>query len=317
MPRNLHATTLRMFLAGFAILVLCGCEHQRSLLPTATPDLRCSADDECVLAIRLDVWCDCGRVYNRNQVESDPELLLLWERYDYPYRILRTRKTPPGQPPACAPCNYALGAVCSDGLCKQAETLPEMLRLCPGLDDENRQSMCYTIAAQLTLAEAGVDKALELCSLPQEQKDREGCADGLFFAVLDSGDPLEAISLCKNHLPVARHSYCVKTAAEVLAEAQPEEGVKLCQEIDVLTASDQWQQDACFHNIAMIVARIDAGRAKQLCEMVSGETNVNLADCLQTVQDVIPTQTPLPAAPVTPEASWQPDSPFPSPTPAP
>ncbi len=59
------------------------------------------------------------------------------------------------------------------------------------------------------------------------------------------------------------------------------------------TPDDQWQQDACFSNIASIVARTNPVQARQICELISGATDLTRLDCLRFVQDSISTITPL------------------------
>lgn len=330
--RRFSPAVLPLVLAcGLAAVVVIGCRRGGTYVaPTATPDLGCSADADCVIAIRLDVWCDCGHVYTREQVEDDPYLLLLPERYDYPYRRPRRTREPSGPTPACEPCEPLMGTVCVDGQCRLAQTRPELLRVCPGLPERER-TWCYVRAAALALEEEGVPAAIETCASlagPDSRglEEQQACLEWVFYAQLGLGDATGATAFCLQSLPPARHSYCLKTAAEVLAATDLEAGVDMCAAIQVVEANDQWQQDACFGNIAVMLAGTDPDRARQLCRRVSNATDLTQDSCLRSVENSIPTATPTPTAPssplptptptatVSPAGAGEPPSPLPSPT---
>jgi hypothetical protein len=177
--------------------------------------------------------------------------------------------------------------------------------------------MCTHQAAAAALLEAGARAALQICDLLPDTA-RTDCGESLYWSLLNRGDAQGAAAFCLEHLPRERHSYCVKTAAEVLAESDPDEGVQMCRAIRVDGPDDQWQQDACFSNIACMLARSDAAQAEQLCALISGETDITEQNCLSCIASERAQPTPL----VAPEPTGRAEptdpghsvSPLPSPT---
>ena len=292
-PR-LSLAALLVLVCGLAVLAFGACVGWPTSPPAPTPDLSCALDADCVIAARLDKWCHCGDIYNRGQVEDSPSLLLVWERYEYPYRTPRTTPRPVGPTPACGPCFYPLGAICANGLCRLPENREEMLRLCSELTDPQRSAMCYHQAAAMALTADGVQAAVETCGLLPALEERDACKESaVYWGLLNRGDPSEAAAFCLENLPLVRHSYCLKTAAESLAETDPEAAIQMCRDMPVGTPDDQWQQDACFSNSASIVALTNLVQARQICELISGATDLTRLDCLRYVQDSLVTVTPL------------------------
>ncbi|MEA3335568.1 MAG: hypothetical protein U9R25_06625 [Chloroflexota bacterium] len=166
-------------------------------LPVSTPDLRCIEDSDCVIAFRLDLWCDCGSIYSREQVEGDPNLLLVWERRKYPYTVPRTTRTPTGPIAMCKPCGYhPTGAICWEGRCKLPDNQVEMLRLCDGLVDQPRAGICYDAAAYQAFQETGTQGALKICRL-QKRPDLEAACFSNIASFLAQTDAERANQLCK------------------------------------------------------------------------------------------------------------------------
>ena len=271
-----------------------------------------------MLAARLDAWCDCGHITNREQVETSPSLLLVWERNEYPYRVARTTRRPAGPTPACAPCEVTIGAVCAGGLCRLPETGEEWLRLCALLVGGQRSTMCYSQAAAQTFLEQGAQAALQVCDMTQDSAGRSDCGESLDWFLLNRGDAPAAVAFCLQHLPADRHSHCVKTAAETLAATEPDKAVQMCGSIRVDADNDRWQQDACYHNIACMMAQTDPALAEQLCALISGGTGITEQDCLRCIASERSLATPLvppePTGRAAPTAAGPSVSPLPSPT---
>jgi len=81
---------------------------------------------------------------------------------------------------------------------------------------------------------------------------------------------------------------------------------------------DQWQQDACFSNIACMLSRADPAQAEQLCSLISGDTDITVQNCLHCIASERSQPSPLvlpePTGRAEPTDSGRSVPPLPSPT---
>ncbi len=80
-------------------------------------DRYCEHDSDCVLAIRIDQCCDCPALYTREQVDSDPDLMIYEEGKDYS-SLIKVDCTSI----LCYPCSMPRPVACVDNKCTYVGT---------------------------------------------------------------------------------------------------------------------------------------------------------------------------------------------------
>jgi len=241
-----------------------------SSIPDLIPNLSCKQVSDCAFAYRTDRCCPCGEIYNLEQVEDTRILRYVDEPEGHRYRKWRTPRLPcPGV--MCAPCFAPpFGLVCDAGTCRGAQTWQEILSACD--PDIEKGKWCRITAADTAFQAGENDQAVAICADVQGAStygtpDSEECLLNL-ACTLKEKDPLASAAFCREHMH-EQLSTCLNEAGEALSHSDVEEGLALCSEIVIKNTNDRNQQDACFHNIAMLVAPKDLEYAKSICEMIS------------------------------------------------
>jgi hypothetical protein len=250
--------------------------------PENTPAAGCAQGSDCVFAYRADQCCDCGRIYNREEVESN-RWLHYFKDEDYDYKKFRWPDKPcPGV--MCSPCYQPpFALVCNAGTCREALTWQEILPACPQQGSQNEIDWCYFSTAVTAYKAGEEEQAKSICKgmtgfaggdVPKTQE----CLMQLARAILPT-NPQRAVEFCRANLDRLL-AMCLKESGETLGQTDVEAGLAVCTEISPDYADGRSQKDACYHNIAMTLAKKDIEQAKVICSKVSEDSQRCLDDLL-------------------------------------
>jgi hypothetical protein len=261
-----------------SLMVLAACTQPSPELPELTPQTACQSASQCIWAVRLDRCCDCGGIYNLEQVESDPRLLFLSQNDEYDYPVERIPPPPDCGEVVCAPCmEPPIGLVCDGGNCRRAQTAAEILSLCPAVVEPHRREWCPVTAAVAALNQQGLPEAVEICNqISGRGMDglplRETCILNLareflsaYPALADPSDPWKSVDLCRAELTLLQGT-CLYESAQVISQVEFEPALQVCESIPVEDEGNLWQRSACFDYLAYIIAPSDLDQAVSLCE---------------------------------------------------
>ncbi len=254
-------------------------------------DFSCKVDNDCIIGIRLDTCCSCPQIYSKKDVDRNPNLIVYESGKDY--SSLRTVFC--GRV-LCEPCETIFGVICSNStlniehdadytwrlersetinVCQKPKTWEEFLRICPDIKENYLKNNCYISAALNAYEEVKLDKAIELCNIEHFNKsslsnpnieEREFCLGEVGRKILEK-NPDVIVDFCFENLDKLQ-SRCLKEAGETIAETDIESGVKICEKISIKYDGDNFQRDACYHNIAVIARQTNETKALELCEMM-------------------------------------------------
>jgi outer membrane PBP1 activator LpoA protein len=165
------------------------------------------------------------------------------------------------------------GLVCDAGRCREAQTWDEILPTCSSQKEANAVDWCITYAAQSAFDAGETGQAVEICNQMQggdgDMPKSQQCLMQVARNIIEK-DPREALDFCRANMDRTL-AMCLNESGYALAKTDLDAGLAICTEIVPNYTDGQFQKDACYHNIAMIVAPQDLERAKQICEMMSAD----------------------------------------------
>jgi hypothetical protein len=236
-------------------------------VPPYRPELQvCKEDSDCAVAIRLSACCGCPKVFSKDQIKKDKNLVIYEEGKNYSSRPpLSCRGV------MCQPCKPILGAVCSNNRCQEPQKWDEILRVC---------SNCYTAAALAAYRDDNLPEAIQFCKL---DSNKDQCFFSIIREAIFKNKITDASRLCREEVK-ENQATCLQEIAQAVAKTDLQDGLKICREIRV----DSLERDNCFHNLAVTAKeKGDTSQALNICRMMSSHVE-ECKDLINRYCDIYP-----------------------------